>query len=200
MSINHLIYSQATPKYNLYCNDLSMQGDLNINGVISTPLLNCENVNATQQVRTGSITLTGDSSGREQIASIPYLSPFGATDGFGGGGLTPAQLVNYVVKKTETLTGIVGTYQFQFNATSVLNATEYKINFLPVGLATAQNFDITNLDFRVMDQFAGVGMTTTPRVVSLDPSTLTISSLLVLGSITTGNKEVFISITTSEDK
>ena len=199
MSINHLIYSQATPKYNLYCNDLSMQGDLNISGTISTPLLNCENVNATQKVRVGgNIILTGDSSGREQIASIPYLSPFGATDGFGGGGLTPAQQVNYVVKKTETSTSIIGTYQFQFNATSVLNATEYKINFLPVGLATAQNFNITNLDFRVMD--AGVGMTTTPRVVSLDPSTLTISSLLVLGSITAGNKEIFISITTSEDK
>ena len=198
MSINHLIYSQATPKYNLYCNDLSMQGNLNINGTISTPLLNCENVNVSQKVRVGNIILTGDSSGRDQLVSIPYLSPFGATDGFGGGGLTQAQQVNYVVKKTETSTSIVRTYQFQFNSTSVLNATEFKINFLPVELATAQNFKFTNFDFRVMD--AGVGMTTSPSVVILDPSTFTISSLLVLGSITAGNKEVFISITTSEDK
>jgi len=198
MSINHLIYSQATPKYNLYCNDLSMQGDLNINGVISTSLLNCDNVNVAQKVSTDSIILNGDLSDIKQIISIPYLEPFGPADGFGGGGLTQAQQVNYIVKTRETLTSIVRNYQFKISSTSVVNATEFKINFLPIGLATSIGFNITNLDFRVID--SGVGMSTTPKVVLLNPSTFTISSLLVIGSITAGVKDVFISITTSEGK
>ena len=195
MSINHLIYSQAVPKYDIYCNNIDVAGDVTNVGVISTPELYAQNAFVSSNVQVGgNLIMTQDKAGTEALLTLPYLDSFGASDGFGG--LAPTEIIAYTVKKTLTPTSIIREYTFNFFASSLVSP-EFKINFLPIGYETASSFNVTNLDFKVIDSTAGA--TIAPKVAALNATTLTISSLLVVGAINAGNKAVYISITTSED-
>ena len=44
MSINHLIDQNTNPRYDIYCNDLNVDDDLNTTGSTTTSQLNAENL------------------------------------------------------------------------------------------------------------------------------------------------------------
>jgi len=195
MSINHVIDPQANPKYNIYCNDLDVQGDITNSGSLSTPAIFAQNAYVSSNVQVGgNLIMVQDKAGTDSLLTLPYLASFGVDDGFGG--LAVSLNIAYTLKTTLTPTSIIREYTFNFFATS-LASPEFKINFLPIGLSTANSFNITNLDFKVVDSAAGA--TIAPTVVALDANTFTISSLLVVGAINAGEKAVYISITTSEN-
>ena len=195
MSINHVIDPQANPKYNIYCNDLDVQGDITNSGSISTPAIFAQNAYVSSNVQVGgNLSMTQDKAGTDSLLTLPYLASFGAGDGFGG--LAVNEVIAYTLKTTLTPTSIVREYTFNFFATSLVSP-EFKINFLPIGYSTANSFNVSNIDFKVIDSAAGA--TIAPKVVALDANTLTLSSLLVVGTINAGQKAVYISITTSEN-
>jgi len=205
MSINHLIDSAAVPKYDIYCNDIDVQGDINIDGAINVDDIYAQNANVSQDVDIGlSLQITQDDAGVSTLGNIPYLESFGASDGFGG--LSSSLSIKYAVRTTETSDKIIRSYMFQFDEGSADFVSEFKINFLPIELTTAQNWNVVGLDFRVIyvggsPTFNAPGATIASQIEGLNPTTLTLTSNLALKILYSGAPhQVYIKVTTSEDK
>ena len=195
MSINHIIDPQATPKYNIYCNNINVEGNVRADdSAVITNTLYAQHAFFTDLRVDGNLTMVQDEAGSSTLSSLPYLESAGASDGFNGIDLTT--IVAYTFKKTKTATSLVREFTFSFLANSLASAV-FKINFIPNGFTPLPGFNITNLDFKVIDPNAGA--TITPQVIGINPYTYELSSSLVIGTITAGTQQVYISITTSED-
>jgi hypothetical protein len=61
MSINHLIDQNTNPRYDIYCNDLNVEGDLTTAGSITTSQLNAENLYVSSDLKVdGSLIIETD--------------------------------------------------------------------------------------------------------------------------------------------
>ena len=205
MSINHLIDSQTVPRYDLFCNDLQVDGDVTNTGTISTP-----------EIDTGLLQVSSDLSvGTDlvKVQDIVFTStisqggilvkcPSPVIDGFVD---ISTPIFRTVIRKTETVNKIIRQYTFECtSAPSSLNSTLYRLNFKPV-----VPFDTAGLDLQVsylsFSVFDNGGVTSCGTIdTSGNPA---VGERTLVSNIFTGTppalsnpKTVLIKITTNENK
>jgi len=205
MSINHLIDSAAVPKYDIYCNDIDVQGEINVDGAINVDNIFATNAYVSQDVDIGlSLQIKQDEAGEQTLGDLPYLESFGPTDGFGG--LPPSLPIKYAIRTTETSNRIIRSYMFQFNDGSADFVSEFKINFLPIIVPTSQLWRSIDVDFRVIyvggtPTFNAPGATIASQIEGVNPTTLTLTSNLAINSLYSGAPhQIYIKVITTEDK
>jgi len=205
MSINHLIYSQAKPRYDIYCNDLNIEGDLTNSGSITTSQLNAENLSVSSNLTIdGSLIMETDLVIDTPVSLNIFLSEIPNTnDGFVD---INSSIFRSIARKTETNNKIIREYVFSCNDVAVRsNTTTYRLNFkppvVPFGTPGA-DVQVVNISFSV---FNNLGASTCGYVNSSGAPSAgqkTIVSSVYTGAIPLEGelKTILINITTIENK
>ena len=206
MSINHLIDQNTNPRYDIYCNDLNVEGDITNSGSITTSQLNAENLYVSSDLKVdGSLIMETDLVLDAAVSLGVFLNqvPPVIDDGFVD---ISSNVFRSIARKTETNDKIIREYVFASSgAAAKLNNTTYRFNFkppvVPFGTPGA-DVQVVNISFKV---FNNLGASTCGYVDSSGnpPSGMK----TIVSSVYTGTqplegelKNIVIKITTIENK
>ena len=205
MSINHVIDQQKVPKYDLFCKDIIVDGDVNTTNYVNTRAVYVTNntfisdasVN-TDLIMTKDVVATSTIDGPDILIKCPDPIVDGFVD-------ISTAIFRSVIRQKETSTKIIREYVFACISTpSSANITSYRLNFKPIVPFDTPDLDlnVTYLDFKVIDN----GGATTCGIIdtSGNPGVgeRTLVSSLFLGTLPSEGfpKTVLIKIVTNENK
>jgi len=161
MSINHLIDSGATPKYDIFVNGITTDGDVAINGSVDIlGSLDAETVVAGSEVQAPRINATTESQTALQnnINDVLRFPPFSINSILFDEGLNSftnlSEIFQYVKTRKVGITGVVDTYKLTWSGeTSTLPSDEAVFDFRALYdydavisvLATAQRSGVADI-------------------------------------------------------
>ena len=206
MSINHLIDQNTNPRYDIYCNDLNVEGDITNSGSITASQLNAENLYVSNDLKVdGSLKISTDLVLDAAVSLGIFLNQVPAVidDGFVD---ISSNVFRSIAIKTETNDKIIREYVLSSTSAAVqLNKTIYRFNFKPLVVpfgTPGADVEVVNISFNV---FNNLGASTCGYVDSSGnpPS----GQKTIVSSVYTGTlplegelKTILIKITTIENK
>ena len=161
MSINHLIDSGATPKYDIFVNGITTEGDLAVGGSVDvTGSLDAETVVAGSEVQAPLINATTESQTALQnnINDVLRFPPFSINSILFDEGFNDftnlSEIFQYVKTRKVGITGVVDTYKLTWSGETSISSTDdavfdfralYDYDAIISVLATAQRSGVADI-------------------------------------------------------